>query len=210
MKFLPLLLLPLTLLASPELGFDNQSFAKTYDSKDNRIMLNVGPASTIYNKTRVRPRIGLSLRSNRLQNIVFDDVDVQVSYSYAHIERPKREYSIGEIYYPRIALLKNVGDLWGVSFYLGGGGGIFRSWQIENHANSPSFLSSNDDHLYNINSFKYYGISANFLMGSEFGSFQGISSGLQVELGTPVIPLSRRNSGKPSPLSVAISYMAGF
>ncbi|MCH9621454.1 MAG: hypothetical protein S4CHLAM20_08740 [Chlamydiia bacterium] len=214
MRFLLLAIVPLMGFSTMTIENIANLFPKENDlfliGRPERIMLKVGPATTVYHKTRMRPSIGLGVRSDRLQNILFDAIDVTFSYSYNKIEEPRRQYSIGEFYYPKVSILKYTTPQSNSSFYFGAGSGLYRSWQYETYANSPSLLSSNDDHIYTINSFYYYGFTANVCLGFEAFRSSEISSGIQLDLSSPMMPLSKRNIGEVSPLSIEISYIAGF
>jgi hypothetical protein len=213
MKLLYFLILPLSVFSIPE----TKQFPSQLDSKDtsfenqtSRILLKVGPASTIFHKTKIRPAIGLGFRTQKYENKRFTMIDTTFSYSYNKIDLEKTHFSIGEIFLPKVTLLKFFTPKSVRSGYAGLGAGIYRSWQYEDHSKSPSLLSSNYDNIYNTKSFSYFGTAAIFTTGYELDRHSEITSGVQLELSTPMFPLAWNNIGSPSRLSIGISYIAGF
>ena len=209
MKTLLFLFTPLMVFANltEEIHFEEKAYI--FEGPD-RIYLKTGPAATIYNKTRVRPAVGIGYRTERYKDHFFNTLDITFSYSYNNLEKPKRAYSIGEIFFPKCSALHYCSPEEEQSLFYGLGGGIYSSWQKEVHANSPSLLSTGDDNIYNVRSYSFLGTAIGLTIGYELNRFKEISSGLQLELNTPFVPLSFNNTGKPSPLTIEINYISGF
>lgn len=207
MKKILALLLPISLLASSL----NHKATKEYDNTlQPRIYLKGGPASTIYFKTRIRPFIGISYRAHKDFLKLFNAYDISLSYSYNNVENEKRSFSIGEFFVPKVLALKYTSPKEASSFYYGLGGGMGSSWQKETHSKSPSLLSSKDDNLYNVHSFFFFGTYASAIIGYEVNRSSEITSGIQLELNTPLYSMTKASKGAKSPLSIEISFIAGF
>lgn len=192
----------------------------------NKFLIKLGPASTIIakdnihnksdiinylpsKKTRVRPTIGISYRNVFDTNHLINSIETTCSFSYNDIERKKRNFKIGEIFIPKISILHFFSRNSKNSYYLGPGLGILSFWQNESHTKSPSLLASKDDDIYNTRSFSFLGAAYSTTFGYEMHRDKEISSGIQLELNSPLFPFIKNTGNKP-PFSLELTYIAGF
>lgn len=185
-------------------------FGNFYEKLPNRrFIIKSGPASTIYHKTRLRPSLSLGVRTQKERRF-FDAFDVSCSYSYNNINEEMRDFSIGELFMPKLLFLHHTSKASENSFFFGIGTGLYYSFLEEQHANSSYLLSSGDDNIYRIHSFSYFGPSAIASFGYDISRFKEISSGFQVDVNAPLPLFSLFKKGTAPYISVEISYILGF
>jgi hypothetical protein len=161
-------------------------------------------------KTKFRPVIGLSYRTPDRKNKIISCFDIALSYSYNDLETEKRNYSYGEIFFPKITALHYFNFSKDRSIYIGSGANIFTSWQKETHTKSPSLLSSDDDKIFNTRSFSFVAAGSSAVIGFQKKIDEVYSSGIQLEINTPLHSITTFKKEARTPLSAEISYVLGF
>jgi hypothetical protein len=231
LKHIFLLLFPYLLFSNTmDLTYQFEEYSKENNPKSpfkGKFFLKAGPATTIVlrdfqnketiftnyfpsGKTKFRPVLGLSYRTAERKNTLISCFDISFSYSYNDLETTKRNYSMGEIFFPKITALHFFNLSKARSIYIGTGANIFTSWQNETHTKSPSLLSSNDDAIFNVRSFSFIAAGSSAVIGFQKKNNDLFSSGIQLEINTTLYPILTFKKEARTPLSAEISYILGF